>query len=186
MFVQDPFDIAPQARRHTPAALGLLLAGVAFALFAAFQLARAWSSISHADEELADARQALRSQSLKDSAAVAEAAREPADGLRARLELQRILNLSWSGLFGILESATKAVDGRVTISSLAPVKLRPEGAEISVTALAATSDAMLQYLKALQADRRVQQVQLVSQQPATLGTAPVLRFQVSVLLEARK
>lgn len=183
MYIQDPFDIAPHATRHTPVAWGVLLAGAAVAAFAALHFARAWESTAGADEELGAARQALRAQALKASALASEQARAPTDAVRARLELQRILNLSWSGLFDVLEAATKAVDRRVTISSLAPVKLRPAGAEVGVTALAATPDAMLQYLKALQEDRRVQQVQLVSQQLTTFGSAQVLRFQVAILLD---
>lgn len=181
MFLHDPFDIAPRARRHPPAAWCLFAVGVACALVSATLLARGLVAASTAQDEIAAARAALKSQ-VRTEARVA-AQREPADLVRARLELQQVLNLSWSGLFDLLEGATKAVDARVTIAALAPVRLRPQGVEIGITGLAASPDAMLQYLQTLQADRRISQVQLASQQPATVSGASVIRFQASLLLD---
>jgi hypothetical protein len=183
MFVLDPFDIAPQARRYTPAAWILLAVSVIFAMATATALVRTWKQAAVAADAASNARQALRAQTLSEAALADEAARKPSEGVRARLELQRVLNVSWSGLFEMLEGATKAVEGRVTITALAPVRLRPEGAEVGITALAATTDAMLQYLQTLQADMRVRQVQLVAQQTTSLGGAPVIRFQATLLLD---
>lgn len=181
MLLLDPFDIAPRARRHATAAWLLLGVAVVFALASAALFARSWNDAQVAREALAAARKALSSHARSENKLAEQ--REPADLVRARLELQRVLNLSWSGLFDILEGSTKAVEARVTVAALAPVRLRAQGVEIGITALAATPDAMLLYLQTLQADRRVRQVQLVSQQAATVGPASVVRFQATLLLD---
>lgn len=182
MLIQDPFDIAPAAQRYTPAAWLLLAVAFGFAAVASTQLLHACEQASAAQDELQQIQRTLRRQEKK-AAEAADLAREPGDLVRARLQLQRVLNVSWSGLFELLEGATKLVDGRVTLSSLAPVRLRPEGAEIGITGLAASSDAMLQYLKFLDAHPQVLQVQLVSRQAETLNGAAVLRFQAKVLVD---
>ena len=179
MLLLDPFDIAPRAKRHATAAWLLLGVAVVFALASAALFAQSWNDAKVAREELAAARKVLSSHARAESRLAEQ--REPADLVRARLELQRVLNLSWSGLFDILEGSTKAVESRVTVAALAPVRLRAQGVEIGI--LAATPDAMLLYLQTLQADRRVRQVQLVSQQAATVGPASVVRFQATLLLD---
>lgn len=181
MFLQDPFDIAPHARRHAPSAWLLFAVGMAFAAACAVLFARSWGEARQAQVDLVAARGALKAQARAQSKLAEQ--REPGDVVRARLELQQVLNLSWSGLFDILEGATKAVEARVTVAALAPVVLRPRGAEIGITGLAATPDAMLLYLQTLQADRRIRQVQLVSQQTASAGAASVIRFQATLLLD---
>jgi len=183
MLIRDPFDIAPRASRHTPAAWGLLAMSVALAAVSATALARSWAAAADAAAVAVAARNEVEAVARRQASQAAEAARPPSGDMRARLEIQRILNVSWTGLFEVLEGATKAVDGRVVVSALAPARLRPEGAELSITALAADTDQMLQYLQVMQANLRVKQVQLVSQEKATVGGAAVLRFQATLLLD---
>jgi len=183
MLVQDPFNVAPHAKRHTRAAWVLLILSLVVALAASAALARSWRRFASAAEDLASTQRTLRAQARKEAADAAESTRKPTGEVRARLELQQVLNVSWSGLFEVLEGATKVVDGRVTVSALAPVRLRPDGAELGITALAVNSDAMLQYLQAMQTDLRVKQVQLVAQQGATANGAAVLRFQATLVLD---
>lgn len=182
MLIEHPFDIAPHARRFTPAAWCLLTIGLAFAIVCASEFARSWKQGMQDQQELAALRGELAARTRAAAALEGEQTKEPAERVQARLVLQRALNLSWSGLFQVLEDATQAVDGRVAVSALAPVRLRPEGAEVRITALAATPDAMIEYLRAMQKDARIQQLQLTAQQPATVGGANVIRFQASVLL----
>lgn len=183
MFVQHPFDIAPHARRFTPAAWCLLAIGLAFAAFCTWQFAESWQRGKQDEQALAALRDELAARNRMAMTLANEASREPAERVQARLGLQRALNLSWSGLFQVLEDATEAVDSRVALAALAPVQLRPDGAEVRITALAATPEAMFEYLRSMQKDPRIQQLQLTAQQPATVGGAAVIRFQAAVLLQ---
>jgi len=183
MFVQDPFDIAPRARRFTAAAWAALAVSVLMFGAAAALLARGWMDAAVASTKMTDVRSELQALTQRKAMQAAEASRKPSEETRARLELQRILNVSWTGLFEVLESATKAVDGRVVIAALAPTRLRPDGAELSLTALASDTDQMLQYLQAVQSDRRVKQLQFVSQEKAAVNGSPVIRFQATLLLD---
>lgn len=183
MFVRDPFDIAPHASRHTPAAWVLLVMSVAVAVLSAYACARSWEEAADARTVATDLRNELQAHLQKEASRAAEAARKPSEEARARLEVQRILNISWTGLFEVLEGATKVVDGRVVVAALAPARLRPDGAELKITALASDTDHMLQYLQALQADLRVKRVQMVSQETATVSNTPVVRFQATLLLD---
>jgi hypothetical protein len=186
MFVRDPFDIAPNASRHTRASWLMLLLGVVFALLCAFLLDRSLQAVKQAEETTRKQRDGMQAQARSEAAARVRRA-DPAalEGARAQQKLQHILRMSWSGLFDALEAAGRQVDGGTTIVSLAPVKTQADAAEVGITGMAVSNQVMLDYIRALGKNPHVLEVNLVTQQPALNAGAPVVRFQLSILWDPR-
>ena len=186
MFVRDPFDIAPNASRHTRAGWLALAMGLLFALFCGSMLERSLRAAKQAEESTRKQREALQAQAESTAAARRNQA-DPAavERARAQQKLQHILRMSWSGLFDALESAGGQVDGGAAVVSLAPAKTQADAAEVAITAVAVSHQLMLDYVRALQQHPHVSQVQLVTQQPAMNAGAPVVRFQLSILWDPR-
>lgn len=181
LFARDPFDIAPAAQRPTRAAWLLLALSTLFAAFAATMLERSLAAVGRAEEAARAREQAQRVQAQREAAARARA-NDPAtlEQLRAQQQLQRTLRMSWSGLFDALEHAAHKVEGRVTVTSVAPVRTQTNGAEVSIAGLALTNDVLLLYVEALQDEKHVTQATLTSQQLAQTGGMPVSRFHLSL------
>lgn len=177
-FSMNPFDVAPDAPRHAPWAWLTLGVGLVIALVCSFQLARTVQSWHQTERDLARARAAWELAAQRQSRAPTV---ETAQSTEAKLALRRVLRLSWSSLFATLESAGQRVQGRAAVTSLSPVKLRDGAIEVSITGLAVSPDIMLQYLRALEGQPQVHDIQLASQQPATPGAAEVIRFQAILL-----
>ncbi|MDB5870674.1 MAG: hypothetical protein JWQ07_116 [Ramlibacter sp.] len=179
MFVTDPFDIAPAASRHTGAAWAALAAGVMFALLCAWVLANGLHGFTRARDSTSDARRLVR-ESTEKEASLRLRQNDPAvlRQLRAQRELQQALRLSWSGLFDALESAGEEVGSRATVVSLTPSRMQADAAEVGITGLAVSDQAMLDFLRALQSQPRVREARLASQQMATQGGVEVIRFQI--------
>ncbi len=186
MFIQDPFDIAPNARRHTRASWLTLAFGLVFAAMTANLLHRSWQTVRSAEETARKGLELVQAHARSAAAARLKQVDPLAlEKLRAQQKLQDMLRTSWSGLFDALESAGKLVDGRVTVVALAPVRSQSDAAEVSVTALAVSNEVMLDYIRALDSDTHVREVQLSTQQPTTSAGVAVIGFQLSILWEPR-
>jgi Tfp pilus assembly protein PilN len=184
MFLRDPFDIAPGASRHSRASWFVLALGVLFALAGAALLEKSVEAARVAAQANREAQEIARARAANDAAKRLKQS-DPAaiERMRAQRKLQQMLRVSWSGLFDALEFAGQQVEGHATVLSLAPVKAQSDRAELSVTALAVSSQVMLDYMRALQKDSHVREVRLSSQQPAQNAGTPVLRFQLLLLWE---
>ena len=179
LVAKDPFDVAPGAARYTRFAWLTCGLGTISALFCAVHLGQNVQAWYRMQDELAQARNTWQAAADLRKSRVAS---EPAQTTQARLALQRALRLSWDSLFAVFEEAGQQVDGRASITTLSPVKVREQGSvEVSVTALAVSPDVMVQYLRALEGRPQVQEVQLVNQQPMTHAGAQVVRFQAMLL-----
>lgn len=184
MFLNDPFDIAPGHRRQRPASWAILAIGAVFCVVCGIHAARSFKTFQEARAATQDVKSALQAKRKRDELVRAQQAVAPVEATKAELALQHALVRSWSGIFGTLELATKAVAGRATITSIAPVRLRPEGTEINITALALSNDAMVQLLQALSFGPLTRDVQLLNQQPVNLSGRPAVRFQAVILLRS--
>lgn len=182
MFLADPFDIAPGARRHPPAAWVALAIGLLFAAACAVPFVTTLQSISRAEQYRAGTRDLLKARA--DAEAAARLARSEPLALariKAQQALQDHLRMSWTGLFDALELASGEAKGEATVLTLAPIATRGDAAEISITAMATSVPVMLAYVRSLQASEHVREVQLSSQQPATMGGAATVKFQLTLL-----
>jgi hypothetical protein len=186
MFVRDPFDIAPNASRHTRASWLTLALGLVFMLLSGVVLDRSVLAMKQAEESTTKQREMLQTQA-DGKAAARRNQTDPAALARAQAQqkLQHILRMSWSGLFDALESAGRKVDGGTVVLSLAPTRTQADAAEVGVTALAVSSQVMVDYIRALESNAHVREVQLTMQQPAVSGTAQVVRFQLAILWDPR-
>jgi len=183
MFTPDPFDIAPAAHRPTRAMWLLLSSTLLFVVASAILLERSLDAVHRAQDATAVQQEAERAR-VRSNAAARALTEDPAtlERLRAQREVQGALRMSWSGLFDALERAGAKVDGRVTLTSLAPIKAKPDGAEVGIVGLAYSTDALLDYLDALQSGKQVKEAVLVSQQLAQgSGGANVTRFHISLV-----
>lgn len=186
MFTRDPFDVAPGASRHTRISWLLLIAGLLFAAGCAAVLHSRWQAHQEAQAQW----RSVREQRAAQARALATQRTQPADAatqsrLRAQQELAYMLRLSWNSLFDALESAGQQVEGRATVLSLAPARAQADTVDIGITGLAVSEQALLEYLRALQAHPYVRQALLVSQQPAVHAGAPVARFQLTLQWDPR-
>lgn len=181
MFLPDPFDIAPGAPRHAPAAWLVLTFGLAFAAACAVPFVAKLQAISQAEQSRTDAR-SLQKIRADAEAAARHAQADPAALARIKSQqaLQNQLRMSWTSLFDALELATGEAKGGATVLSLAPIGTRADSAEIAITAMATSVPVMLAYVRSLQANEHIRQVQLTSQQPATNGGAATVRFQLTL------
>ena len=182
MFTGDPFNIAPGAPRYARGSWLVLALGLLFAAACAWPLAIGIRNV--ADAERIVAKRLERSKARADRDAALQLARnEPAALAKAQahLKLQQLLRVSWSGLFGALESAGITTNGAASVLSLAPVNTDAEAAEVNITALARSPAAMLDYIRALKADPHVRTVELSVQQPSPTDGPEVTRFQLALV-----
>lgn len=186
LFTRDPFDIATAARRPTRAAWWLLALALVFAAVSAALLQRSLVAVHRAQQAIDEQQAAERARSRSSAAARAQA-QDPAmlERLRAQQELQRTLRMSWTGLFAALEQAARSVDGRVSVTSLAPAKTTSDGAEVGIVGIASAHDALMDYVEALQNDRHVKEVTLSGQQLSQNAGMTVTRFHLSLVWNPR-
>jgi hypothetical protein len=184
MFSRDPFDIAPGANRHAKASWVTLAIGLLFAVGGASLLAKSLGALEIAGETAKQAAEATRLRAASEAAVRAKRS-DPAaiERMKAQQRLQQTLRMSWSGLLNALEFAGQQVEGHATVVSLVPSKMQADAAEVGITGLAVSNQAVLDYVEALQKDSHVRDVRLAMQQPALNGTVPVVRFQLYVLWE---
>jgi Tfp pilus assembly protein PilN len=163
-------EFAPRSRRASTRGLALLL--VSALLFAA--------SVAEVGRALAgNARQArtvaeMEGQGNASAPVTPRASRlEPAELSRVQLVRQtaRSLMTPWLDLLEALESAP---------ANVALLSVEPSAAKrsIALTAEAANAADMLEYLRALQGDKRLSGVTLVSHQVQAQAPGSPLRFQI--------
>ena len=163
-------EFAPHARRSSLASWTFLLVGVLLFTLAALQLGRTLADNARQVRSLAEweAKRNAASQTL---------ARPPRPDPAALARLQfvrqtsRSLMIPWADLLAALESAP---------ANVALLSIEPSAAKrsISLTAEAASPKDMLDYLRALQSDKRLSDVMLVSHQVQLQAAGSPLRFQI--------
>lgn len=181
-FRNAPFDIAPGAQRYTTTAwrifgFGLLslvtCAGLLVYTLQELQSARAAQTSVRAERQvLADAQRAA--QARQNDPLVLEK-------VKAQQRLQQMIRMSWFGLFDALETAARNVRGGVSLLSLVPSPTQAESIQVRLTAVAANTPVMLEYLRLLRKDARILSAELNSQQPDENVGPGVVHMQLTVL-----
>jgi hypothetical protein len=140
-------------------------------------LQRSLHAVQQARQAIASQLEARLAQERREAAA-REVAKDPAalERLRAQQQLQRNLRMSWSGLFDALEGAARNVQGRATVTALAPARADADLAQVNITGVALTNDVLLEYVEALQDQPHVKDVTLTSHEPAQNSGTAVVRF----------
>jgi hypothetical protein len=184
IFAPDPFDIAPGASGPTKAGWLVLALGVLFLGLCTWLLVQSMARLEQAEELGRATRRQLHAQEQA-SAALREKQSDPAvqEKSRAQRKLRETLGMSWSGLFDALEAAADEVDGGTAVLALVPTRGEAESARVSITALAVSSDVMIEYVDALAQDPHVREVQLLTQQPAADAGVNGVRFKIAVVWE---
>jgi len=151
-------------------------------LLCLYLLGRGVQAWNQAEATSRTQRQLLRVQAEKEAAS-RRMNSDPAalERIRAEQKLQQMLRMSWAGLFDALEASGKEVGGRATVLSLAPLKTQADAAEVGITALAVSNQVMVDYIRALEKDPHIREVQLSMHQPSLSAGVEVVRFQLSVL-----
>lgn len=170
----DVFNVAAKPRQHPPVVWLALAVGVV--LFAAswHQLEQRWDAQAQAQEQL---------RALKKMAKRANAAQPVNTPSKSEAQQQAWAHMAWDGVFDSIEVAAYAMRAGVSIISLAPSKVDPSTVEINLTAVASNAPVMLAYLSALQKDPRIQEANLVTQQPDDKTGPGALRFQLHIVVD---
>jgi hypothetical protein len=179
MFSKDPFNIAPEASGGSASGWLALVVGACLSAIAVVALADSTMRLQKANE-LVDQLKVTLDSSRASKAVPLKAGEDQ----KARQVLSRLLRLSWTSLFDALESAGRAMSGRVSLVAIAPVTTKTGIVQVDVTALAVSTPHMLSYLHTLEASPQVRQVLLSTQQPTTTAGVPTVRFQFSLMWDA--
>lgn len=181
LFVRDPFDIAPLARRYTAAswvllAMGMLAAGVSLWQLTvnAMAFTKAGNAYQASTQALKDSGDRQRQDRLRQSGQASLASVDSHD------QRQDWSDTAWAGVFEALEIAALNVRGGVSITTLVPSKVEVGSLQIEITALAVNPDIMLKYLAVLKRDARFRQVEIAAQQSDEKQGGEVVRFQFNL------
>jgi Tfp pilus assembly protein PilN len=163
-------DFAPGSRRGHRRGLALLLVSALMFVGSVAEVGRALAGNARQARAVA----ALDKPSNAAAPGAARATRiDPAELARVQLVRQTAHSLTtpWLDLLGALESAP---------ANVALLAVEPSAAKrsIALTAEAASATDMLDYLRALQADKRLSEVTLVSHQAQPLAPGRPWRFQI--------
>lgn len=171
-----PFDFAPGARRVSLPTQALVLALAGILAWQGFELAQAYAARQREAGELA--RLAAPPRAVAPVPAVRI---DPVDAARLRSArlIAQTLATPWSDLIASLEDAPQ--------DAVALIAVEPSVSKqtIQLTAEARDAKAMLTYLAALQADRRLSGVMLVSHQVQVQAPGSPVRFRVQATWGAR-
>lgn len=99
---------------------------------------------------------------------------------KALQQVKNQTNISWNGLFEVLEYATKRVSSGVTLVSMVPSNVTPTNAEATLSGIAVDSTLMLGYMSIIKNDPRVTKVELTTSQPDERSGASALRFKLDI------
>jgi hypothetical protein len=185
LFIRDPFDIAPLARRYTAAswvvlAMGLLAAGAGL-----WHLTSSALVFTKADDAYRASALALRdSADRQRKDRLRQSGQATLASVYSHYQRQDQADTAWAGMFDALEIAALNVRGGVSIITLVPSKVQVGSLEMEITALAVNPDIMLKYLAVLQRDARVRQVEIAAQQSDDKQGGEVVRFQFNIRWDA--
>ncbi len=171
-----PFDFAPRAGRGTPLAHAMVLGLAAILAWQGFNLVGAYAARQREAETLTRLAAPPRPVALAPAGRI-----DPADAarLRSARQIAQTLATPWSDLIASLEEAPQDAVALIAVEpSVAKQTLR-------LTAEARDPKAMLVYLAALQADRRLSGVMLVSHQVQVQAPGTPVRFRVQATWATR-
>lgn len=175
--IESPFEFAPGAPRYRPLSWLILAAGICAAFSGLYMTSRA-------GEQLEGVR-AQQARIFKQQSALSEQMRQaennPAlfEKIKARRQLEALLQTPWSLMFEALEAAADTVEGRVTLLSMVPNTANPASRKIELTLMASNYPSMLAYTEAMSTVSGFSDVRIVSHQFDERSSPAAFRFRLT-------
>jgi len=174
--VASPFEFAPGAARYRPLSWIILAAGACVALSGLYMTTRTGAQLESVRSQ--QARISKQQRSLNEQMRQAESNPAMLEKLKARRQLEALLQTPWSLLFEALEAATDTVEGRVTLLSMVPNISDQTNRKIELTLIASSYPSMLAYTDALSNVSGFSNVRIVSHQLDERSTPAAFRFRL--------
>lgn len=176
LLVESPFEFAPGAARYRPLSWIILALGVCAALLGLYMTSRAGALLEGVRSQQAkiSKQQSTFAQQMR------QAENNPAllEKIKAKRQLEALLQTPWSLMFEALEAAADTVEGRVTLLSMVPNTASPLNRKIELTLMASSYPSMLAYTEALTTVSGFTDVRIVSHQLDERTTPVTFRFRL--------
>lgn len=177
LLVESPFEFAPGAARYRPLSWAILAVGACAALSGLYLTSQAGAQLD--DVRSRQTRISKQQNALSEQLRKAESNPAILEKIKARRQLETLLQTPWSLMFEALEAATDTVEGRVTLLSMAPNTANPASRKIELTLMAASYPSMLAYTEALSTVSGFSDVRIVSHQFDERSRPATFRFRVT-------
>lgn len=174
--VESPFEFAPGAARYRPLSWVILAVGVCAALAGLYMSSRAGAMLEGVRAQ--QARLSKQQNTLAQQMRQAENNPALLEKIKARRQLEALLQTPWSLMFEALEAAADTVEGRVTLLSMVPNTASPLNRKIELTLMASSYPSMLAYTEALASVSGFSDVRIVSHQLDERTTPATFRFRL--------
>lgn len=175
--VESPFEFAPGAARYRPLSWAILAAGVCFALAGLYMTSRAGALLEGVRSQ--QAKISKQQNALSEQLRQAENNPAMLEKIKARRQLEALLQTPWSLMFEALEAAADTVEGRVTLLSMVPNTANPASRKIELTLMASNYPSMLAYTEALSTVSGFSDVRIVSHQLDERSNPATFRFRLT-------
>jgi Tfp pilus assembly protein PilN len=176
LLVESPFEFAPGAARYRPLSWIILAVGVCAALAGLYLTSRAGALLEgvRSQQTKISKQQSTLAQQMR------QAENNPAmlEKIKARRQLEALLQTPWSLMFEALEATADTVEGRVTLLSMVPNTASPFNRKIELTLMASSYPSMLAYTDALTTVSGFSDVRIVSHQLDERTTPATFRFRL--------
>ncbi len=174
--VESPFEFAPSAARYRPLSWIILAAGACVTLSGLYVTFRTGAQLEAVRTQ--QAKLSKQQSTLSEQMRKAESNPAMLEKIKARHQLEALLQTPWSLMFEALEAAADTVEGRVTLLSMVPNTVNPASRKIELTLMAASYPSMLAYTEALGTVSGFSEVRIVSHQFDERSTPATFRFRV--------
>jgi len=175
--VESPFEFAPDAPRYRPLSWLILAVGICVALSGLYITLRAGTQLEGVRSQ--QAKIARQQSALSEQMRQAETNPALLEKLKARRQLEALLQTPWSLMFEALEAAADTVEGRVTLLSMSPNTANQASRKIELTLMASSYPSMLAYTEALSTVSGFTDVHIVSHQLDERSTPATFRFRLT-------
>jgi Tfp pilus assembly protein PilN len=174
--VESPFEFAPGAARYRPLSWVILAVGLCAALAGLYMTSRAGALLEGVRSQ--QAKISKQQSTLAQQMRQAESNPAMLEKIKARRQLEALLQTPWSLMFEALEAAADTVESRVTLLSMVPTTTNPASRKIELTLMASSYPSMLAYTEALTTVSGFSDVRIVSHQLDERATPATFRFRL--------
>lgn len=175
--VESPFEFAPDAARYRPLSWLILAAGVCIALAGLYISLHAGAQLEGVRSQ--QAKISKQQNALSEQLRRAENNPAMLEKIKAKRQLEALLQTPWSLMFEALEAAADTVEGRVTLLSMVPNTANPASRKIELTLMASNYPSMLAYTEALTTVSGFSDVRIVSHQLDERSSPATFRFRLT-------